>query len=47
MIICTGCGKVVGDEVDVCPDCKGIEFQELLIAPYNNSEPYLDEEGLA
>lgn len=44
MKVCTSCSRVVLNRVGVCPECDGQDFTVLLVAPYNDIEPYLEEE---
>lgn len=44
MKVCDNCGEVVLDKVEICPNCSGEEFTELLVAVYDDYGPYLEEE---
>ena len=43
MKVCDNCGRVVINKVEVCPDCDGKEFTELLVATYDDLESWLEE----
>lgn len=47
MKVCVGCKRAVPNEEEQCPDCDGEDFEPLLVACYDDIEPYFKEEDNA